>query len=141
METNSNEPDSARKKKAENALAFALDIRKFEIKLYWKRATYFWAFLAVTLGGYLTVFTAKEIAAQQRLDALLVISCLGIVFSLAWHFVNQGSKFWQENWENHVDLLEDEVRPLYKTIMRKAGDDNWLPWEAYPFSSHELTRF
>ena len=32
------------KDKAEKALDFALDIRKFEIELYWKRVTYFWAF-------------------------------------------------------------------------------------------------
>lgn len=35
-----------------SALDRALDSRKFEIELYWKRATYFWAFLAVTLAGY-----------------------------------------------------------------------------------------
>jgi hypothetical protein len=38
------------------------------------------------------------------------------VFSVAWHCVNKGSKYWQENWENHVELLEDQVfGPLYKT--------------------------
>jgi tRNA A-37 threonylcarbamoyl transferase component Bud32 len=35
------------------ALKQALDIRKFEIDLYWKRATYFWAFIAVSFAGYL----------------------------------------------------------------------------------------
>lgn len=35
-------------------------------------------------------------------------------------FVNKGSKYWQENWENHVDLLEDNViGPLYKTIITR----------------------
>ena len=32
--------------RAGRALAYALDIRKFEIELYWKRGTYFWAFIA-----------------------------------------------------------------------------------------------
>jgi hypothetical protein len=34
------------------ALALAHDIRKFEIDLYWKRATYFWAFIAVAFAGF-----------------------------------------------------------------------------------------
>jgi hypothetical protein len=29
------------------ALQTALDVRKFEIDLYWKRATYFWPFIAL----------------------------------------------------------------------------------------------
>ena len=29
----------------EKALDLALDIRKFEIELYWKRAAYFWGFI------------------------------------------------------------------------------------------------
>ncbi|QNR65148.1 hypothetical protein IAQ67_14620 [Paenibacillus peoriae] len=38
--------------KQKKALEMALDIRKFEIDLYWKRATYFWAFIAATFAGY-----------------------------------------------------------------------------------------
>ena len=34
--------------------------------------------------------------------------------------MNRGSKHWQENWENHVDMLEDEmVGPLYKTVLTR----------------------
>ena len=32
--------------KRKKALKQVLDIRKFEIELYWKRATYFWTFIA-----------------------------------------------------------------------------------------------
>ena len=35
------------------ALERALDIRKFEIDLYWKRAAYFWTFIAATLAGFI----------------------------------------------------------------------------------------
>lgn len=34
------------------ALEQAHDIRKFEIDLYWKRAAYFWTFIAATFAGY-----------------------------------------------------------------------------------------
>ena len=37
----------------DNAHKIALDVRKFEIELYWKRATYFWTFIAATLAEYL----------------------------------------------------------------------------------------
>src|SRR5690606_10914278 len=48
------------------------------------------------------------------------LSCLGMVFSFAWVCVNRGSKFWQENWEKHVDVLEDKVTgPLYKIVMSR----------------------
>lgn len=55
-----------------------LDIRKFEIDLYWKRATYFWAFLAVTLAGYFTL-RAANINDDAKKDTLLIVSCLGVV--------------------------------------------------------------
>ncbi|MGI8314940.1 hypothetical protein [Halobacillus mangrovi] len=98
----------------ENALKQALDIRKFEIELYWKRATYFWAFIAATFTGY---FVVQRI--EEPPNYLLVLLCnLGFVFSYCWYLVNKGSKYWQNNWENHVDRLEDkEMGPLYKTIL------------------------
>src|SRR5690554_293970 len=50
----------------------------------------------------------------------VILSCLGVVFSFAWFCVNRGSKYWQENWEKHVDVLEDEVTgPLYKVVLSR----------------------
>jgi len=46
---------------------------------------------------------------------------------VAWYLVNRGSKFWQNNWERHVDLLENQVvGPLYKTIVQGVGSKNPL---------------
>ena len=106
--------------RAGRALAYALDIRKFEIELYWKRATYFWAFIAAAFAGYaLTYKTASD--HEPWLSVLF--SALGIVFSFAWYLVNRGSKFWQSNWERHVDLLEDmTLGPLYKVITVSADN-------------------
>ncbi|MDK7224247.1 hypothetical protein QP468_13575, partial [Proteus mirabilis] len=98
--------------KEDAALEKALDIRKFEIELYWKRATYFWTFIGVTFAGFFAVQTSSSLNKQ---DISVVLSCLGIIFSWAWFCVNRGSKFWQENWEKHVDNLEDKIiGPLYK---------------------------
>ncbi|HEY4676298.1 MAG TPA: hypothetical protein VIJ01_04010 [Candidatus Angelobacter sp.] len=133
--------EDTKKSKAEKALELALEIRKFEIELYWKRATYFWTFLAVALAGYVTVSTSKDIPANEKPDALLLVSCLGVVFSIAWYFVNRGSKFWQENWEKHVDLLENEINgPLYKTVLSEADLAFWKLWGPYDFSVSKINQ-
>jgi hypothetical protein len=111
-----NEPKPPEKKigKSLEALEHALDIRKFEIELYWKRASYFWVLIGAALVAYITV-VAKD--ASHKGELSVVISSLGLVFSCAWLAVNKGSKFWQENWEKHVDMLEDEhIGSLYKIV-------------------------
>lgn len=104
--------------KRERALNLALDIRKFEIELYWKRATYFWTFIAASLAAFGAI-QASSIANKE--DLSIILSCFGTVFSFGWLAVNRGSKHWQENWENHVDMLEDkEVGPIYKVIITRS---------------------
>lgn len=110
--------------RAGRALAYALDIRKFEIELYWKRATYFWAFIAAAFAGY--ALTHKASDPEPWLSMLF--SALGLVFSFAWYLVNRGSKFWQSNWERHVDLLEDiTLGPLYKVVAVTADNSDGNP--------------
>src|SRR5215472_13152802 len=104
------------KSPAARALDLALDIRKFEIDLYWKRASYFWTLIAGSFAGYFVVQTSKPDDVRRSL--VLLVSCLGFLLSLGWYLVNRGSKYWQENWERHVDLLETKiVGPLYKTTI------------------------
>lgn len=114
-------------KKAEAALQHALDIRKFEIGLYWQRATYFWALIAAAFAGYFAVLAAEHMSAPEKAFNAFVIACLGLIFSLSWFLANRGSKYWQENWENHVDMLEDGITgPLYKTILHRPPNKNPL---------------
>ncbi|MCB0713494.1 MAG: hypothetical protein KDD67_14295 [Ignavibacteriae bacterium] len=121
-----------------NALLTALDIRKFEIELYWKRATYFWTFTSAALAGYLAILTSKD--AYNKPETLLLISSLGIIFSTAWHLVNRGSKYWQNNCEYHVQLLEDDwMGPFYKTII-EAKRNIAIPTRAYPFSVSKVNQ-
>jgi hypothetical protein len=112
-------PDKA---KAKAALDLALDIRKFEIGLYWQRAAYFWALIAAAFAGYFAILSAERPPDKEYLA--YIISCIGLIFTWAWFLVNRGSKYWQENWENHVDMLEDEVvGPLYKTILHRPNEN------------------
>lgn len=110
--------------RAGRALAYALDIRKFEIELYWKRGTYFWAFIAAAFAGY--ALTHKSTDPDPWLS--IIFSALGLVFSFTWYLVNRGSKFWQSNWERHVDLLEDmTLGPLYKVVAVTADNSAGNP--------------
>lgn len=123
--------------RAARALAYALDIRKFEIELYWKRATYFWTFIGAAFAGYALTY---KTAADHEPWLSIIFSALGLVFSFTWYLVNRGSKFWQNNWERHVDFLEDiTLGPLYKVIAVDTSPNNPLT-SAGPFSVSKLNQ-
>jgi hypothetical protein len=117
------------------AYKMAMDVRKFEIELYWKRAAYFWAFIVLAFGAYGATLTARTINPIVQSDALFISACIGTVLAVALYFVNRGSKFWQRNWEYQVDLLENKAMgPLYKHVFAKELDTFWNLTSAYPFS-------
>lgn len=109
------------KSKSEKAYEAASDVRKFEIGLFWQRAAYFWAFITVVYTAYFKVLT--EIYEKQHgYLPLIILSLLGLFFSFSWFLTSKASKHWQENWELHLDLLEDEVTgPLYKTYLAEKS--------------------
>jgi hypothetical protein len=102
----------------QEALKKAWECRNFEIDKFWSRSLFFWGFIAAVLTGYIALIVkgnAEDSAGIGYLDFYLI--CLGFLFSLAWFLVLRGSKAWQENWETHIDRLEDLVNgPLYKTV-------------------------
>lgn len=106
-----------------NAYETASRIREFEIELFWKRATFFWAFIAAIYTAYYQILTkiydlgrCANPRYQHGSIPLLVLSALGLFFCFSWLLSSYGSKHWQENWENHLELLENDVTgPLYKT--------------------------
>lgn len=129
--------------KVRRALDKAQDIRKFEIDLYWKRATYFWAFIASSFAGYfaVVVMVKSRESSLERLFVLLIISSIGLIFSYGWFLANKGSKYWQENWEKHVDMLEDDVvDPLYKTTINNNPDNKFSLLEPYQFSVSKINQ-
>lgn len=96
------------------ALGRAHEIRQFEIELYWKRANYFWLLQAA-------VFAALGLTWKSGGDTFpaivpVALASLGTITAVAGWLSSQGSKFWQENWEHHIDMLEDEFEGrLHKT--------------------------
>ena len=118
----------------EEALKNALDIRKFEIDLYWKRAAYFWTLIAASFAGYFALQNTEPVKKDEL--SIFIITCIGLILSFAWYLVNRGSKYWQENWERHVDVLSEKVMgPLYRTTLSR---EHWLtvlmPNKPFPFS-------
>lgn len=98
----------------------AVKTREFEIGLYWKRATYFWAFITTIYVAYYHVLVNVYCRQHGHLPTL-VLSGLGLLFAVCWILVAKGSRHWQENWERHVYLLEDPVTgPLFKIYDPKS---------------------
>ncbi|MEO1242344.1 MAG: hypothetical protein AAFX54_10580 [Pseudomonadota bacterium] len=113
-------PDEIRASNPITKAAFekAWEIRNIEVELYWKRATYFWAFIASAFAAYLALISRNPEHLRSPIpEEEFYIICVGFVLSVAWLLINRGSKSWQRHWEAHVDLLEDEFTgPLYKTV-------------------------
>jgi uncharacterized membrane protein len=114
---NKHEAGEKAEKLREAAFKRACENRDFEISNFWKRALYFGGFIAIIFNGYVNTVVVKNADTTKKtyLDLLLIV--LGIIFSVAWLLAIKGSKQWQENWEQHINKLEDEITgPLYKTI-------------------------
>ena len=106
------------------ALARAHEIRRFEIELYWKRASYFWVLQAAVFAAVGFMWQSSEAATVPVMSVAL--AALGLLTALAGWLSAKGSKFWQENWEHHIDMLEDEFEGrLHKTAY--VGRDG-LAW-------------
>jgi hypothetical protein len=114
--------DAAKKKNNDPRLKAALEraysLRDFEIEHYWKRGTYFW-----TLQG--AIFIALGVLWREHIElsvVTLALSGLGVLTAVANYLAARGSKFWQENWESHIDMLEDESDGrLHKIVWLRNG--------------------
>ena len=131
-----------KKEKLEKALEIALDTRKFEIGLYWKRTGYFVLFIGAVFIGYYKIMQTAEssIGKYQKEWLLLLLAALGFLLSLLWYMANRGSKFWQENWEAHIEELSTHLGiPIFGIIKsRKHSICNVMG--QYPFSVSKVNQ-
>ena len=86
----------------------ALEIRNFEIKLFWERSNYFLVLTTAIAVGFFSI--------EDQISCI-GIATLGFIVSLLWFLVNLGSKFWQSRWEGRLCLLEKKM----------ASDINFFP--------------
>jgi hypothetical protein len=112
------------KPRLEAALARAYQQRSFEIEHYWKRATYFWGFQIAIFAAFGLLLSKDPSKYEGAIDPVTVaLAGLGFLTALANSFSARGSKFWQENWENHIDMLEDAIEgSLYKMVWLQDGN-------------------
>jgi hypothetical protein len=109
-------------KRQKAAFNKAWELRSFEIDKFWQRSIYFWGFIAIIFTGYVYCITSKSSDVVKAMYFDLYIILLGGIFSVAWLLVICGSKQWQDNWEAHIDELENEITgPLYKTVYYKES--------------------
>lgn len=120
------------KSKLEKALDRAYRLRTFEIERYWNRATYFWGYQVAIFAalGFLWASASAAPAARVNPNELglvkFALSGLGVLTALANSLSARGSKFWQENWEKHIDMLEDYIEGrLHKTVWLQKGKKSY----------------
>ena len=106
----------------ESLLDRATHYRDFEIKASWERSKYFILFLGALFIAYYTM-KQPSLADSMRLMFYMVhpistvphwmfvlITGLGTIISFIWYWVNRGSKLIYENWEHHIDFIEEEYQ-------------------------------
>jgi hypothetical protein len=120
----------AQTKMIEAALSRAKSTRDFEINLYWTRSAYFWGFQAVFFGsfgllaqGFVGGKDSDSIQQALMLGFMTINAATAAIVSYLWLLMLKGAKFWQDNWERHIDILEDFVDgPLYKTYFVPSNE-------------------
>src|SRR2546426_9726075 len=72
--------------RAKAAFEKAWEIRNFEIEMYWKGATNFWAFIASTFVGYFALTASDNYRRFDPLDHAedYLVIFVGFVLSFAW---------------------------------------------------------
>jgi hypothetical protein len=112
-------------------LQYAADVRKFEIELFWKRSTFFWAFSTTAVGAY--GFAHGHPGLQ------FAAGCFGLVCAVVWTLVNRGSKYWQLVWERKVEAAQAEAihLDLFSKGANPKVEQSWK-WGAMHFSVSAL---
>ena len=122
---------------AKNALDQALKARENEIALFWKRSGFFWAFIVSAYTAYF--FVEKDSGAQHHPYMSILLLGLAFLLCLLWHLVNKGSKFWQKNWEFHVNqLATQQIGPLFRVYRNPYSGSLWNPISEYDFSVSKI---
>lgn len=126
------EPTTDRDVKTQKAYDVAIETRTLEIELFWKRAIFFWAFVAAAFAAFSSTYDKHPALA-------LLVSGFGVICSVTWSLANRGSKYWQQTWESRVEKLEQEITgPLFGSDSNvQTNAPYWL--RAQRFSVSKLT--
>lgn len=123
----------------EQAFEIALETRKFEIELYWKRTAYFVLFIGAVFVAYYSILSSEEVESKEHNLFPLCLSFLGYLLSLLWYTANRGSKYWQENWEHHIEELSTHLGIPVFGIIKCRKSENKITG-SYPFSVSKVNQ-
>lgn len=138
-----------------NAYETAHRIREFEIELYWKRTTYIWAMQAAFIGLSLLIrtygdttivldFPLIRVSTEPSLSSLIastLISTLALIVASLWFLMLSGAKFWQDNWERHVDILGETLCQNLYQVYPVYGKTPNPPYSVTKINSYIATSF
>lgn len=125
----------SKKKLGINLYDKILELRKFEIENFWKRALFFWGTIAIILAVYFK--------ADINDKYLIFISFLGIIYNSIFSLSIRGSKFWQEHWENMAIIYENSLKfgllkELSSKLIHKKNEASFITYP-FRFSVSKLT--
>lgn len=104
--------------------------REFEIDLFWKRALFFWGFLAAA-------FVALVSTHGKAPHLAVLIACFGTICSWTWTLANRGSKYWYESWEAKAQReASPEIRDMFARIEPVKNPEQ--RWSARRYSVSRL---
>lgn len=133
-EKEQNQPASEQYNKLKKRYDIAIDTRKFEIDLFWKRSLFFWGFIASAFVAFVAFSGDKT----NNFFLKSIVTLFGLVCSFCWTLANRGSKYWQENWESQVEKIEDDITgPMFKKPAQIQKKFWWF--RARRFSVGKLT--
>lgn len=131
--------------KLEKLLELLIEQRKFAIEHYWNRANYFWLFVAAFFVAYVETLPDKGGCCGNSDDSQMewvnLLVCIGGLFSsICWYMANRGSKYWQENWELHINSISKKLgKPIFQILMNpKKHWNNVLSYYPYSFTRVNL---
>ncbi|WP_216379626.1 RipA family octameric membrane protein [Arcanobacterium phocae] len=143
----STESSTEQQKRLETLLRIAHETRNFEIGLYWKRASYYWVFVSVIFIGYYTTLSGASTnssmqAPNSSMQALfsILFPALGLIFTLGWCLANKGSKYWQENWEEHVNILEIIAGIPIHSVTKTSAKPCPFSLKPFPYSVSKINQ-
>ncbi len=108
-----------------------LDLRKFEIENFWKRALFFWGALAIVLLAY----SKNELGLEYQ----PIIAFIGFLYNIIFSLSLRGSKYWQEHWE--VMATEYENKNNFSLVNEANYKPDFKSFFTHPyrFSVSKLT--
>jgi len=105
----------------------AIRAREFEIDLFWRRALFFWGFLAAA-------FVALAATHDKSPRLAVVVASFGAVCAWTWTLANRGSKYWYESWEKKVQTAERSITGALFAQIEAPGDAGPLSGRRYSVS-------